>query len=118
MKYGNKKDANHAVIIQAFEKFGCPVLDLSSMGCGVPDLLISCRSELHLVDIKNLQTGYGRKGLNKRQQKWALEWQGGPVYLIHSIEEVADFVAGRLEKIVKFGGYMATMPSSTLRLLA
>jgi len=118
MKYGHKKDANHVAIVRAFEKLGCHVIDLSALGCGVPDLLIWCRHEWHLLDVKNLTTGYGRRGLNNRQKKWALEWQGPPVYLVHSIDEAADFVAGRLEKISRFGGYMPSMPASNLRLLS
>lgn len=101
-KYGVKKDANHNEIINAFKKLGAGVLDLSSVGNGVPDLLVYCRGIIYLVDIKNLLTGYGRRGLNPLQKEWAKDWKGGPVYLIYTVEDAADLVNGRLDKLKRF----------------
>ncbi len=103
--YGSKKDANHSEIVRAFEKLGASVLDLSALGCGVPDLLVWCCNGWHLVDVKNPKTGYGRRGLNPRQQRWALNWKGGPVYLIKSIEDVVALVNGNSHQVQNFGGW-------------
>ena len=51
-KYGNKKDANHKEIVDAFEALGASVLDLSDMGCGVPDLIVWCMHGWQMVDVK------------------------------------------------------------------
>lgn len=101
-KYGAKKDANHSEIVNEFKRLGASVLDASNVGSGMPDLVVSCSGTLHLVDVKNPNTGYGRRGLNKRQKEWALEWKGGPVYLISTIEEVAEMVRGNLAGLKRF----------------
>jgi hypothetical protein len=101
-KYGAKKDANHNEVVEAFKALGADVLDTSNLGGGVPDLIIGCRNAWHLVDVKNPNTGYGRRGLNKRQKEWALAWKGGPVYLISTVEEAADLVNGNFTALKRF----------------
>ena len=103
--YGAKKDANHKEIVNAFEKMGAHVLDISNLGHGAPDLVVERERVLHLVDVKNLKTSYGKRGLNKIQKAWARNWQGGPVYLIHNIDEVEYFMKGEFDKIYCYGGY-------------
>lgn len=98
-KYGAKKDANHGAMVGAFKKIGAHVLDLSSMGSGVPDLVVWCARRWVLVDIKNPKTGYGRRGLNKNQREWADAWQGGPVYLVATIDDVISLVTGRFDLV-------------------
>src|SRR6185369_3097480 len=76
-KYGAKKDANHGLIVAEFKKRDADVIDLSSMGHGVPDLVVGFDRVWYLVDVKNPETGYGRRGLNQRQKEWADNWKGG-----------------------------------------
>lgn len=111
-KYGAKKDANHKEIVDAFFKLGADVLDISSMGCGMPDLVVWCRNLWHLVDVKNLKTAYGRRGLNKRQIQWAKEWKGGPIYLISTIEQAADLVNGKTSGLKQFPPRVSTPPAN------
>lgn len=101
-KYGAKKDANHAEIVGAFKKLGAAILDLSTMGSGIPDLLVWCQAGWHLVDVKNPKTGYGRRGLNPIQKEWANNWKGGPVYLISTIDQAVDLVNGRFDGLKRF----------------
>jgi hypothetical protein len=107
--YGSRKDANHAEIVDAMRKAGLAVLDISKMGRGVPDLIVSIPphaiGKTVLADIKNPKTRYGQKGLNGLQKKFADEWQGSPVYLVRTIEDVLNMAAGRLDLIDKHGGY-------------
>ncbi|SEO78270.1 hypothetical protein [Nitrosovibrio sp. Nv6] len=101
-KYGAKKDANHKEIVDAFEKLGACVLDMSTLGSGVPDILVMCKGTPYMVDIKNPKTGYGKRGLNQNQKEWAAEWKGGPVYMISTVDQVTDMVNGRLGSIKRF----------------
>lgn len=101
-KYGARKDANHAEIVNEFKRLGVPVLDASNVGGGMPDLVVMIGGVLHLVDVKNPKTGYGRRGLNKRQKEWALEWKGSPVYLISTVEEVGHMVNGNFAVLKRF----------------
>jgi len=97
-----KKDANHVPIVNAFEKLGCGVVDLSDVGRGVPDLLVWASGLWHLVDIKNPETGYGKRGLNPRQKKWAEEWRGGPVYLVYTVADVVLLANGKTSELKCF----------------
>ena len=101
-KYGAKKDANHKDILNAFKVRGSAVLDMSAMGNGVPDLCVWCKDRWYLVDIKNPNTGYGKRGLNERQKEWASAWKGGPVYLISTEAEVERMVAGDMAGLKRF----------------
>jgi hypothetical protein len=77
-QYGAKKDANHKEIVKALEQMGACVVDFSSIGGGMPDLAVWCRAAWHMVEIKNLETGYGRRGLNKLQE--VKDWQGAGLF--------------------------------------
>lgn len=98
MRYGAKKDANHVEIVAAMRLCGLSVLDVSTLGCGVPDLIVFIPqlAEIRLVEIKNLKTGYGRRGLNKNQRDWLKWWKGSDVIIVTSVQEVADLAAGRV----------------------
>lgn len=98
MKYGPKKDANHNEIFEELRKY-CPIYDISNAGCGVPDGLAWIGGAWHLFDVKNPNTGYGRRGLNPVQKKWIKQWRGGPVYLIYTKEEAARFCTGNFDGI-------------------
>lgn len=101
LKYGAKKDANHREIFAYIEVFTA-VKDLSNAGCGVPDGLAWVSGGWRLFDVKNRGTAYGRRGLNPIQKRWADDWRGGPVYLIHDIEEAALFVKGEFGSLTSF----------------
>lgn len=112
LKYGPKKDANHNEVFAELRKF-CAVYDMSTAGMGMPDGVAWINEAWHLFDVKNPKTAYGRRGLNKVQQKWLETWAGGPVYLIYTIEEAARFAQGNFENI-KFarGGIVDDVPST------
>ena len=101
-----KKDANHQRVVDRLEAGGAKVIDTSRMMFGFPDLLVWHVKAWHTVEIKNPDTHYGRKGLNKQQEKWSKEWQGGPVYIIRTDEDVDTFLIGELSKLDQMGGYI------------
>ena len=100
-KYGAKKDANHKEIFAYIEIFAA-VKDLSTAGFGVPDGIAWVGGGWHLFDVKNPNTGYGRRGLNPIQKKWADDWRGGPVYLIYNVQDAENFVKARFAALKKF----------------
>lgn len=78
-----RTDANQAEIVDALRKVGCSVMDLSHVGRGCPDILVSDRQQrLHLMEIK---TAKGK--LNKRQQEWHDKWQGPRPFVVRTVEE-------------------------------
>jgi hypothetical protein len=98
MKYGAKKDANHREVIEEMRKH-CAVYDLSAQGCGLPDGLAWIGDQWRLFDVKNPKTAYGRRGLNQVQKKWIQQWNGGPVYLIYTVDEACRFACGNFDGI-------------------
>lgn len=107
MRYGPKKDANHNEIMDEMRKH-CSVFDLSTAGNGIPDGIAWVNEAWQLFDIKNQKTGYGRRGLNAIQKKWIAQWQGGPVYLIHTTEEARRFAHGNFDGLKREeSGYAA-----------
>lgn len=99
MKYGAKKDANHKEIVQILQLNGAEVYDLSAAGNGIPDLLVWVKTSWQLVEVKNLKTSYGKRGLNHHQKRWIGQWKGGPVYILTDIHEAARFARGNFEGI-------------------
>lgn len=98
-KYGAKKDANHKEIFDAMRAVGTSVIDLSQQGCGVPDGVAWISNGWQLFEVKNPKTGYGRRGLNQVQKKWLSQFsQGGPVYIIRSVEQAIIFARGGLDR--------------------
>jgi hypothetical protein len=86
MKYGAKKDANHHEIVDALQKAGAYVIDMSHVGKGFPDLIVGFQLKTILMEIKNPKTAYGKKGLNKNQLKWKEQWLGGAYCIADSPE--------------------------------
>lgn len=85
VKYGAKKDANHAEIVEALKGHGAYVIDTSGMGQGFPDLILGYAGKTLLMEIKNPKTSYGRRGLNKNQEKWRQAWTGGPYSVVTDV---------------------------------
>lgn len=88
-KHKVRKDNNHGEIIEFCKSVGCLVADLSPLGNGCPDVLLSFRGKIFLVEIKNPRTSYGRRGLNKNQKKFAECW---PVNVVRTTADVVDLL--------------------------
>jgi len=89
---GGRKDHNQKEIVEALRQGGAAILDLSDIGNGAPDLLVSFSGELYLVEIKNPNTFYGKKGFNKLQQKWSDEWAGRKPIILTSVDEAIKWM--------------------------
>lgn len=88
-----RKDANHNELVSLFERLGCTVAQMHACGIpGMPDLAVGAMGRTFLVELKNLQTGYGRAGLNDNQSAFARDWRGGRVYVATSADDVIALV--------------------------
>lgn len=54
MRNRHRRDNNHAEVKAAFEKLGCGVLDISQVGNGAPDLIVTCQRTLRFVECKDV----------------------------------------------------------------
>lgn len=100
-KYGAKKDANHNEIFNILNKL-IPTKDLSAAGFGVPDGIGWVNNGWHLFDVKNPNSGYGRRGLNPRQKDWIDNWNGGHVYLLYNSDDAVNFANGDFLKLKRY----------------
>lgn len=93
MKKRGRKDANHDHLVSIFEAMGCSVAELISTGIpGWPDTVVGVSGENHLVECKNPENWYGRKGLNDNQTAFNRNWRGEKVHVVSSIDDVIALV--------------------------
>jgi hypothetical protein len=84
MRRAARVDANHAEIVAAFRACGCQVLDLSRVGGGCPDLLVSARGVLFLVEVKD-----GTKPPSARRLT-SMEAQFHEIWRVEIVENAGD----------------------------
>ena len=89
MKRRGSRDKNHKILSDRFEALGCTVADLALAGVnGLPDVACGVMGRTFLVEYKNPETAYGRRGLNSDQQRFAERWRGGMIYCVSTVDEV------------------------------
>jgi Holliday junction resolvase len=81
-----KVDKNQGEIVDALRKAGASVQSLAAIGKGCPDLLVSMRQQMFLMELKT-----GKAKPNEFQQRWHLDWQA-PVHVVYSAEEALRVV--------------------------
>lgn len=93
-----RRDANHWTIAGCFIRRGADVIDTAALGDGFPDLIVMYpkpvgkrKGRLRIVEIKNPNSWYGKKGLNENQS--ALERRGWPVEVVYDEDDVDTLIA-------------------------
>lgn len=92
VRIAGRVDKNQKDIMDALTQVGASVWDLSMVGRGCPDLIIAYQGKDYLIEVKNPENAYGRKGFNKNQQKFVDEWRGGKIYLVRSVEDALKVI--------------------------
>ena len=91
MSKRKRVDANQKEIVAALRESGASVIVCSHIGDGFPDLLVGYNGQTFLVEVKNPNTAYGKKGLNYDQAKFASGW-GGTVHIVRNAEEAMSVI--------------------------
>lgn len=86
MRRAAKVDANQPEIVAALRKAGAGVCDLSSMGEGCPDLLVSYRGKWALLEVKDGKKPPSARKLTSDQEKWHAAHHA-PVHVVKSEDE-------------------------------
>jgi Holliday junction resolvase len=82
MAYARRTDANQAEIVKTLREAGADVYDLSKVGKGIPDLLVTFNGETILMEVKaNAKSRY-----TSDQLKFIANWKGGPLSRVDSPE--------------------------------
>ena len=88
MRHAARVDGNQAEIVAALRASGASVFVLK-----LPvDLLVGYAGKTALVEIKDRNSAYGRKGLNEKQSAFLMGWQGGTVALIDSVKAAQNLI--------------------------
>jgi hypothetical protein len=86
--YKKRVDENQKTIVHTFIALGASVCVLSTVGRGVPDLLIGYRGKSVLVEVKRDE----KAGYTEPQIKFMKEWRGGPISRIDSVDAVIRLI--------------------------
>ncbi len=74
-KYG-RVDANQTAIVAALRKCGASVQIISSVGGGVPDLLVGIRGRNLLMEVKDGAQSPSKRLLTPDELLWHSRWRG------------------------------------------
>lgn len=82
MRYAARVDANQDAVVSALRAAGASVYILK-----LPvDLLVGHVGKTALVEVKDPNSSYGRKGLNENQRKFKEGWMGGTLAVVDGPE--------------------------------
>jgi len=82
MRRASRRDDNEKAIVEALRAIGATVYYLDEP-C---DLLVGMNNKTLLMECKNPNSAYGKKGFNENQKHFAENWKGGPFCLVDSPE--------------------------------
>jgi hypothetical protein len=85
MRHTHRKDGTHAEIIRGLRAAGLFVIDTSSLDFFV-DLVVAYNGTWFLLEVKNMDTAYGRRGLSEAQRQIALLAGSAPVHVVVDLE--------------------------------
>ena len=86
MRRAAKVDANQDQVVSALRAAGATVQSLAAIGNGVPDLLVSFRDGMYLLEVKDGSKPPSARALTEDQVRWHAAW-GCPVHVVKSPEE-------------------------------
>ncbi len=92
MRRAAKVDGNHGEIVQALRRVGCRVLDLSRVGAGCPDLLVSLPQRGRIPELMLMEVKTARGKLTQAQR--IFDAAGWPVFVVRSVDEALKLVLG------------------------
>lgn len=83
-----RADSNQRQLILRAKELGFTVLDLSAVGKGVPDLLVSSPAEMWLVEVKRLAVmGLGKEFKDKQREFYG-SWKGKDMLVWYELGDV------------------------------
>jgi len=86
MRRAARVDDNQQQIVEALRAIGATVR-VVTQGGGLPDLLVGCRGNTILMEVKDGKKPPSARVLTPAEQKFFDEWRGGLVVVVNSIEE-------------------------------
>lgn len=111
MRRAAKVDANQEQVVSALRAAGAVVQSLAAIGKGVPDLLVSFRGSLFLLEVKDGRKPPSGQKLTEAQTKWHQAW-GATVEVVNSPEQALTAIGAMspLEKMARIDQEMGIEP--------
>jgi hypothetical protein len=95
MRRAAKVDGNQQAIVRALRAAGCAVQSLAAVGDGCPDLLVSLRGHLYLLECKDPVQAASKQRLRESQKAWMQRWRSR-VHVVRTPEEALTVVGARV----------------------
>lgn len=86
--YAKRVDANQKEIVAALRKMGADVYDLSKVGNGIPDLMVTTQGQTILVEVKSSE----KAKYTDHQLKYLSNWKGGLVVRVNSVDDAINLL--------------------------
>lgn len=88
----HRADDSSADVLNALRDLGASVFNASQVGFGFPDLVVGFRGRTYLVEIKTGPVGFK---LTTKQKDFIRRWNGSPVAILTSVDDVARWAVGK-----------------------
>ena len=76
MAYAKRVDANQSAVVKALRATGATVEIISSVGDGVPDLIVGFRGFNFLFEVKDGDKPQSKQRLTGAEAEWHRDWRG------------------------------------------
>ena len=96
MRRAARIDANQQEIVKALQSIGCSVAPLSTVGNGMPDLLVGARGVNYLLECKDGDKPPSERKLTPDQERWHAAWKGQTA-VVYCVEDALRAVSGSRE---------------------
>lgn len=91
-----RQDANAGAIIKALKRCGATIIDMHTLGGGVPDIVCGYQGRNILMEIK-ARPKATNAGVHERQETFAREWRGDRVITVRSEAEALQAIGVRID---------------------
>lgn len=96
MRYPRRIDNNQREIVREFRRYGWSVAIISSLGAGIPDLIVGAtlgdRKYTALIEVKDGSKPPSARKLTACEEIFRRDWLGD-YHIITSVEDVANLIA-------------------------
>jgi hypothetical protein len=91
MRRASKVDRNHGAIRDALRQLGATVYDMSAVGRGMPDLLVTHRRYDYWIEVKDGAKVPSARKLTEAQADLHASWKGAPIMVFMSVDDAVTW---------------------------
>lgn len=95
-----RTDANQTEIVKALRSIGASVTVLSSVGKGVPDILVGFKGINLLMEIKDGNKPPSARKLTPDEMQWHSTWNGQKA-VVNNVDEAIQLVCNTQNGVIK-----------------